>query len=814
MMEVLISKLKAQKLKLLTTKCHVCLSICIVFSFLTNLNAQTFERIENYAGLGTATQNNGTALADYDADGDLDIFVVAKAQDVTGSSNTHSKLFRNNNDGTFTDITNTTGLVNLFPVDEASDYTDALNGFKYGAFWGDYDNDGYPDIFFTHIFKVQLFHNEGDGTFKEVTQEAGFKKYNQNVNTGATWFDYNNDGFLDIYISDWGSEDEGNRLFKNNGDGTFTNVTSIIQGVLVNKHSYQSVPFDFNGDGWMDLYVANDYATESNDLYINNKGLGFTEEAATYGLDFSKDDMGIAVGDYNGDGAFDMYITAIGDNQLFENQGNNSFVNKGRSLGVYNTGWAWDVVFSDFDLDRDEDLFVVNGFEFGSSGRYKNTYYENSIENFVSRLVDSSTRVGLGEETISVTEAVFDYDNDGDLDIFVTNNDGPSYFYENKLTDVNQPAKDLHWFKVKLEGTTSNRDAIGTTLSVKTARGLLHRYYSGKGFLSQHLKPVHFGLGSDTEILELKITWPSGLVETHTNIPADKTILAREGNGYQILDVQPSIKPYGCMDPNSCNYNPDATVNTWSCNYLETSKITGTIKTHKTSIESYSYPVTTDISLTWKVTGGEIIEEPGIGNIIVKWGTGSTGTITLTASNAKCISEPVVLSVTLLDEEVNFKEQSIARLWNETLLSLIRKDYARPTVHARNLFHTSVVLYDAWALYDDKASTYLIGNNLHGFNSNFEGFKTTENLIEARKKTISYAAYRLLSERFAHAPNPSLSQSILDEVMAGLGYDISNTDTDYTTGNPIALGNFIASEMIAYGLQDGSNEINQYANQY
>ncbi|WMI65693.1 FG-GAP-like repeat-containing protein [Aestuariibaculum sp. YM273] len=814
MMEVLISKLKAQKLKLLTTKYHVCLSICIVFSFLTNLNAQTFERIENYAGLGTATQNNGTALADYDADGDLDIFVVAKAQDVVGNANTHSKLFRNNNDGTFTDVTQTTGLVNLFPVDEPSDYTDALNGFKYGAFWGDYDNDGYPDIFFTHIFKVQLFHNEGNGTFKEVTLEAGFKKYNQNVNTGATWFDYNNDGFLDIYISDWGSEDEGNRLFKNNGDGTFTNVTGIIQGVLINKHSYQSVPFDFNGDGWMDLYVANDYATESNDLYINNKGLGFTEEAATYGLDFSKDDMGIAVGDYNGDGAFDMYITAIGDNQLFENQGNNSFVNKGRSLGVYNTGWAWDVVFSDFDLDRDEDLFVLNGFEFGSSGRYKNTYYQNSIENFVSRLADNSAMVGLGEETISVTEAVFDYDNDGDLDIFVTNNDGPSYFYENKLTDVNQPAEDLHWFKVKLEGTTSNRDAIGTTLSVKTAGGLLHRYYSGKGFLSQHLKPVHFGLGADTEILELKITWPSGLIETHTNIPADKTILAREGNGYQILDIQPSIKPYGCTDPDSCNYNPDATVSTGMCNYLETSKITGTIKTHKNSIESYSYPVTSDLSLTWKVTGGEIIEEPGIGNIIVKWGIGTTGTITLTASNSKCSSEPVVLSVTLLEEDVNFKEQSIARLWNETLLSLIRKDYARPTVHARNLFHTSVVLYDAWAVYDDKASTYLLGNTLHGFNSDFEGFTTTDNVIEARKKTISYAAYRLLSERFAHAPNPTLSQSILDEVMAGLGYDISITDEDYTTGNPIALGNYIASQMIVYGLQDGSNEINQYANQY
>ncbi|WMI65692.1 FG-GAP-like repeat-containing protein [Aestuariibaculum sp. YM273] len=789
-----------------------------VFSILCFLGvsefyAQTFERIETYTGLGTVGQNNGAALADYDADGDLDVFVVAKAQDVDGDETTQSKLFRNNNDGTFTNVTQNSGLTNLFPEGETGETSIAFTGFKFGAFWGDYDNDGYPDIFMTHTNKMHLFHNEGNGTFKDVTVEAGFKKYNDCINTGVTWFDYNKDGFLDIFIADWDSDCEGNRLYKNDGDGTFTDVSSLFQGVN-SKHSYQSIPFDFNGDGWLDLYVANDFNPGPNDLFINNKGNGFTEEAAAYGLDTSRGDMGIAIGDYDNNGVFDIYITTIGDNALMKKTANGAYEDLARTFKIYNAGWAWDVSFSDFDLDRDEDLFVVNGFDYPNSGDKHNVYYENVLETGTEGFVNSSVETKLNEEAISVTEAVFDYDNDGDLDIFVTNNDGPSYFYENKLTDVNQSAKDLHWFKVKLEGTTSNRDAIGTTLSVKTAGGLLHRYYSGKGFLSQHLKPVHFGLGADTEILELKITWPSGLIETHTNIPADKTILAKEGNGYQVLDIQPSIKPYGCTDPNSCNYNPDATVSTGMCNYLETSKITGTIKTHKNSIESYSYPVTSDVSVDWKITGGEIIEEPSGGNIIVKWGTGSTGTITLTASNSKCISEPVVLSVTLLEEDVNFKEQSIARLWNETLLSLIRKDYARPTVHARNLFHTSVVLYDAWAVYDDKASTYLLGNTLHGFNSDFEGFTTTDNVIEARKKTISYAAYRLLSERFAHAPNPTLSQSILDEVMAGLGYDISITDEDYTTGNPIALGNYIASQMIVYGLQDGSNEINQYANQY
>ncbi|MCR8669529.1 CRTAC1 family protein, partial [Aestuariibaculum sp. M13] len=549
-----------------STSIYIISIICFVSVY--KINAQTFERIETYNGLGSIRENNGAALADYDADGDLDVFVVAKAQDVVGDETTQSKLFRNNNDGTFTNVTQNSGLTDLFPEGETGETSIAFTGFKFGAFWGDYDNDGYPDLFMTHTNKMQLLHNEGNGTFKEVTVEAGFKKYNDCINTGATWFDYNKDGFLDIFIADWDSDCEGNRLYKNNQDGTFSDVSHIFQGVN-SKHSYQSIPFDFNGDGWLDLYVANDFNPGPNDLFINNNGTGFTEQAANYGLNTSRGDMGVTIGDYNNDGEFDIYVTTIGDNALMKKTVDGSYEDLARTFKIYNAGWAWDVSFSDFDLDRDEDLFVVNGFDYPNSGDWHNVYFENTLETGVEGFVNSSEKTKLNEEAISVTEAVFDYDNDGDLDIFVTNNDGPSYFYENKLTDVNQPAEDLHWFKVKLEGTTSNRDAIGATLSVKTARGLLHRYYSGKGFLSQHLKPVHFGLGSDTEILELKITWPSGLVETHTNIPADKTILAKEGNGYQILDVQPSIKPYGCMDPNSCNYNPDATVNTWSCNYLE-----------------------------------------------------------------------------------------------------------------------------------------------------------------------------------------------------------------------------------------------------
>tara|TARA_R110002050_G_scaffold300018_1_gene467371 strand:+ start:57343 stop:61377 length:4035 start_codon:yes stop_codon:yes gene_type:complete len=780
---------------------------------INTLKAQTFEHIESFSGLDVLEQNNGVSVADYDLDGDLDMFVVAKAKDEPNINVSHSRLFSNNNDGTFTDVTNLSGLIDLLTIDEKGVYTDALNGYKFGAFWGDYDNDGFPDLFMTHSNKIQLFHNQTDGTFKDVTDSSGFEKHNDCVNTGATWFDYNNDGFIDIYVSDWSTDCEGNRLYRNNGNNTFTNVSNIFQDAI-SKHSYQSIPFDFNGDGWLDLYVANDYATETNDLFINNNGISFTEQAEVYNLDHSKDDMGIAIGDYNNDGFFDFYITTIGDNALFENRGNNTFINRGRELGIYNTGWAWDVAFSDFDLDRDEDLFVLAGFEYGGSGAFKNTYYENLLNNSDPRFIDSSEKVKLGENTISVTNAVFDFDNDGDLDVFVTNNDGPSFFYENKVTDFVQPTENLHWLKIMLEGTRSNRDAIGTKLSITTNSGTLHRYYTGKGFLSQSLKPVHFGLGADTDVFELKITWPSGIVETYNNLLVDKTILVKEGIGFETLERFPSIKPYGCTNPNSCNYNPNALVNTGICTFIKTSKIIGNINAFVNSIESYTYILNDGSVLDWQIEGGDIIEENDNG-IKVKWGVGDIGKIKLIESNSKCTSNPVELVIGLrnIDEPI-IKEVSVARLWNETLLELIRNDYARPTVHARNLFHASIAMYDAWSIYSKNASTYLIGNERHGFFNEFDGFSTSEILEEARDKTISYAVYRLLSHRFKKSPNPIRSQTILDSVMEDLGYDISIIEEDYSNGNSIALGNYIANQLINYGFQDGSNEVSQYENKY
>lgn len=795
-------------------KWYATIMFCSILSFAQIMQSQTFERIENFAGLDLSEENNGVAIADYDGDGDLDLFVVAKAVDEAGVAKSHSRLFSNNDDGTFQDVTNSSGLVDLFPSSETVDYYSGLSGAKHGAFWGDYDNDGFPDLFLTNTYKIQLFHNEGNGTFLEVTEAAGFQKYSQCLNTGATWFDYNNDGFLDIYITDWATLCEGNRLYTNNGDGTFTNTSNIFTGV-VNKHAYESVPFDFNHDGWLDLYVAND--TEPNDLFINENGTGFREQAGVYNLNRSEEDMGIAIGDYNNDGFFDMYITAIAENALYTNVSNSEYNDLAQSQGVFNTGWGWNTVFADFDLDGDEDLFVVNGFESGGWSSESNVYFENLHANGESRFIDQSGSSNLGAVTISTSAGIFDYDNDGDLDIFVTNADRPSYFYENKTTDFTYPNPEVNWFKVALQGTVSNRDAIGTTLTLITNQGVFHRYYSGKGFLSQSLNAVHFGLGTATEIQSLKIIWPSGLVEDYYNLSVNTSIKVQEGVGLGISIVEPSIKSYGCTDVNSCNYNPNAIINSGGCLYLEKQAIVGETNSVRLDNEFYTYALQPDETAFWTVEGGELLEGQGENIIKVKWGEGTTGKITVVAQNDVCSSQLAELNITLRDATIALlpeKEHSVARLWNEALLEAIRKDYARPTVHARNLFHTSVAMYDAWAVYNETATTYLIGKEVHGFRNSFGEFVTTENLETAINKTISYAAYRLLVYRFKNSPNLAETMGVFNDLMNSLRYDISETSIDYSTGDPIALGNYIADVVINYGHHDRANEINKYENTY
>ena len=795
---------------------HNCKSFIFLFFlllFLSNMvYCQNFEHVESIVGLGVLEENNGVAVADYDGDNDLDIFVVAKAKDNPDSPKTISRLFRNNNDGSFTDVTDYAGFEDLFAQDEGVDEYFGLDGFKGGVSWGDYNNDGFPDLFLTYSLKVQLWRNLGNGTFANVTVISGFDTTNECRNTGATWFDYDNDGLLDIYISDW-NECDGNQLYRNTGNNTFEDV-SISTGIqgADNLYSFTALPFDFNEDGFMDLFVSNDL-NNANNLFINNSGTTFTDQAQVYGVDTMVDDMGITIGDYNNDGFFDFFVTAIDENILLTNNGDNTFVDLSAEKNVDNTGWSWGARFSDFDLDGDEDLFVTNGFDFEGRGTEPNRYFKNLNIEGQNTFEDVSVELGLYEETISVEAIDFDYDNDGDLDLFVTNSDGPSYLYENKILNFDDIEPGLHWFKIQLEGTISNRDAIGTTITVTTTNGALKRYYSGVGFLSQSLQAVHFGINDAPEILSVEIKWPSGLVETFSSLDIDTTIKATEGQGYIVLDVQPSQKLYGCTDPVSCNFNPEASLNDGSCVYLESQSIVGNTTSSFLRTETYTYNIAPNSIATWQVSGGEILSGQGSNTISLKWGLEAVGIVSVTESDDQCFSLEASIDIQLgvdnLPEDI-----SIARLWNEALLQAIRGDFARPTIHARNLFHTSVAMYDIWAIYDEVAIPYLIGNTVNGFNSTLEDFELEEIIEDAQKRAISFAMYRLLTYRFQNSPNAVTSQERFDLLMNRLGYDITNSTLLYEDGDAAALGNYVAQTLIDYGLQDGSREATGYDNAY
>ena len=774
--------------------------------------AQTFDRVESTTGLGALEQNNGVAVADYDGDNDLDIFVVANAIENSSDYSSFSRLFRNDNNGSFTDVTEASGLINLLTEEDGSQITFAQQGLKFGVSWGDFNNDGFPDILFTHTLKIQLFINLGNGTFADITSFSGLPGTNDCLNTGATWLDYDNDGYLDIYFSEW-NNCGSNSMYRNNGNSTFTNVTVALGLTEVESNlSYTPFPYDVNNDGWVDLIVTNDIE-DANYLYINQSGTSFIEDAATYGLDNRIDDMAITISDFDIDGDFDFFITGIDENALLENNGSNYYSEASNSYGINATGWSWGARFCDFDLDGDEDLFVVNGYDFEGRGPEENVYYRNLHSEGQAMFEDASIELGLNENTESVEVLDFDYDNDGDMDLLVTNGDGSVLFYENKLLNFDDTEITLNWFKVQLEGTTSNRDAIGTVITLTTNNGTLKRYYSGVGFLSQSLQGVHFGLGNATQISELEIHWPSGLIETFNNLDSKITIKATEGQGFEILNIQPSQKIYGCTDPVSCSYNADATLDDGSCAYLVSQPIDGNTSSSFLRTDTYTYNIAAGSTAIWQVSGGEILSGQGTNAITVKWELEESGQVSVIESDGQCSSLSTSINVELgvdnLPEDI-----SIARLWNEVLLQSIRGDFARPTMHARNLFHTSVAMYDIWAIYDENARPYLIGNTVNGFTSELEDFVPTEISEESQKRAISYAMYRLLSYRFQNSPSDEASQAKFDLLMDKLGYDTTYSSFLYEFGNAAALGNFVAQTIIDYGLQDGSREATGYDNAY
>ncbi len=506
------------------------------------------------------SMSGGVAMLDYNNDGRLDLFFVngallrdpmpAGVQPDKSDPKFWNRLYRNNGDGTFTDVTQRAGVQG--------------HSYGMGAATGDYDNDGFPDLYVTNLGRNILYHNNGDGTFTDVTKQAGVAGGGWSV--GACFVDFDRDGRLDLMVTryvDWdfsrnpfcGDHKPGYRaychpdffqpvahiLYHNNGDGTFTDVSAksgIARypgkglGVAVN---------DYNQDGWPDLVVANDSFPQQ--LFRNNRDGTFTETALQMGLAYDEDGktfagMGVDFADYDNDGWPDIFVNALANQRyaLYLNKQGESFdYISGPSgvAGITQMHSGWGARFVDYDNDGWKDLFIAQGHVMDNIELTQPSvrYHEPPLlmRNTGGRFVDVSGSSGEPfRAAISARGMAFgDLNNDGFPDLAINCHDGPP------LVLINQGGNGNHWLIVNTIGTKSNRDGIGARLKLVGESGKpQHGYVTTAGsYLSASDKRVHFGLGADRSARLLEITWPAGTVQRIENVKADQVIVVREPAG-------------------------------------------------------------------------------------------------------------------------------------------------------------------------------------------------------------------------------------------------------------------------------------------
>ncbi|HKE59459.1 MAG TPA: CRTAC1 family protein [Pyrinomonadaceae bacterium] len=498
------------------------------------------------------TCGGGGLFFDYDNDGFLDIYFVNSGPSDFYSPQTsiRNALYHNNGDGTFTDVTEKAGVA-----------CGKMGDFGMGAAAGDYDGDGFQDLYVTNYGKNRLFHNNGNGTFTDVTDAAGVGA--PNWSTCATWFDYDNDGKLDLFVSSFvlysgkgtvfcGDNKLGRRyycvprvfkprasfLFHNDGGGKFTDVSQ--QSGIANSlgKSFGAVATDVNNDGLMDLFVAND--TLANFLFLN-KGKGkFEEIGLPAGVAYSdagapRSGMGVDAADFDGDGWQDLFVANI-DQELFslyQNQKDNSFLDRPGEIGQATrllSGWG--LKFFDYDNDGDPDLILANGHpdDMVEVQSLKVKYKEPLLmfENVDGKFVDVSAVSGpaFSKDFSARGLSVGDFDNDGDLDVLIINNGGAPVLLRNDGGNRN------NWLGLQLVATKSNPGAVGAIITWATGGVKRSRLKtSGGSYLSSHDPREILGLGKATKIDSLEIKWPSGRVDKLTNLPINKYIKVVEGSG-------------------------------------------------------------------------------------------------------------------------------------------------------------------------------------------------------------------------------------------------------------------------------------------
>jgi len=496
------------------------------------------------------TMGPGCAFLDYDGDGWQDILIV-NSMDWPGHKQRRStlKLYRNNRNGTFTDVTRAAGL--------------DVEMYGLGVAVGDYNNDGWPDIFITCVGQSRLFQNTGKGTFVDVTAKAGLTG-REGFSISAMWVDYDRDGHLDLFVTNyvrWTEQSdvfcsfdgklksyctpEAYRgatcwLFRNKGNGTFEDVTARAGLLDTSSKSLGVALLDFDNDGWPDLFVAND--TQPNKLYRNQRNGTFIEVGVRAGLAFSEDGraragMGVDVADLENSGLATIVVTNF-DNEmlgLYRGTKSGAFIDLAPKSGMGKAtrrSLGFGCFFFDADMDGQLDLLVANGHidESISRARHEVTYAQSPhlFLNEGGSFRDVASQMGPGFLAPKVARgaAFGDFDNDGDLDVLITTNAGPAYLFRNDLMNGNRSVR------LRLVGTKSNRDAIGAIVKFETA-GLsgARTVKSGSSYLSQSELPVTIGLGRRETLERVTILWPSGRTEEHRGLKAGQRYQVVEGKG-------------------------------------------------------------------------------------------------------------------------------------------------------------------------------------------------------------------------------------------------------------------------------------------
>lgn len=491
------------------------------------------------------TMGAGCAFIDFDGDGWQDIFLVNSRDFGAHTTRSLSALYRNNGDGTFTDITKGSGL--------------QLELYGMGVAVADYDNDGLPDLYLTALEGDRLFHNEGHGHFRDVTSVSGIR--NANFGTSAAWLDYDRDGKADIFVANytgwsankdaWCSLDgtsksyctpesytgTASRLFRNLGGGKFLDVTEKAGLGDKSSKSLGVATVDYNGDGWTDLFVSND--TQPNKLYRNNGDGTFTEEGMQSGVAYGEDGsargaMGVDAADYDDSGRPHLLVGNFANQMLglYHNEGKGIFVDQAPSSNIgrdTRLSLTFGAFFFDYDLDGYSDIFAVNGhiepdiakvqpkMQFRQPPQLFRNLGIGKFEN-VSDSVGSDFR----KPVLGRGGAYADFDHDGDLDVLVSTNDGAPALYRNNGGNRN------NWLAVRLIGSKSNRSALGAVVRIGKHWQTVH---SGSSYCSQSDLTLTFGLGKNSAIPVIAVEWPSGQRQQFKNVPVNHLLTIDEAKG-------------------------------------------------------------------------------------------------------------------------------------------------------------------------------------------------------------------------------------------------------------------------------------------